>query len=84
MAEAVGLAASIAGLIGITGQPGKGILFIKGFLDDAKDAPDDIRLLSVEVELLSSAAQKTESLLVMCQQDGLEFDLEEECKALKT
>jgi hypothetical protein len=51
-------------------------------LDDAKDTTDDIRSLSAEVGLLSSAAQKTKSLLVMCQQGGLEFDFEER-KALK-
>lgn len=83
MAEAVGLAASVAGLLGITGQLLNGILFIKGFLDDTKNAPDDIHVLSDEVELLSSAAQRTESLLVMCEHDGLELDLEEERKALK-
>lgn len=83
MAEVVGLAASVAGLVGIIGQLGKGVLLVKGFLDDAKDAPDNIRSLSAEAGLLSSAAQKTGRLLVMCQQDGLELDLEEEHKALK-
>ncbi|KAE9374056.1 hypothetical protein N431DRAFT_556475 [Stipitochalara longipes BDJ] len=40
-------------------------------------------MFSDEVELLSSAAQRTERLLITCQQDGLELDLEEERKALK-
>ncbi|KAN0102620.1 hypothetical protein V8E51_010933 [Hyaloscypha variabilis] len=43
--EAVGFAASITGLLGITGQLLNGILFIKGFLNDAIDAPEDIRSL---------------------------------------
>jgi len=79
----VGFAASITGLLGITGQLLSGIIFIKGLLNDTIDAPEDIRSLAAEVELLSSAARKTESLLVKCQEDGMNLDLEEERKALK-
>ncbi|PVH78525.1 hypothetical protein DL98DRAFT_590269 [Cadophora sp. DSE1049] len=82
MAEVVGLAASIAGLLAITGQIGKSILFIKGFLEDTKNAPEEIRSLACEIELLSSAAKKTDTLLVKCQADGLDIDLEEEKKGL--
>ncbi|KAK0111701.1 hypothetical protein ONS95_002044 [Cadophora gregata] len=83
MAEVVGLAASIAGLVGITGQIGKSILFIKGFLEDARDAPEEIRSLASELELLASAAMKTDTLLVKCQTDGVVINLEEERKGLK-
>ena len=83
MAEVVGLAASIAGLVAITGQIGKSILFIKGFLEDTKNAPEDIRSLAYEIELLSSAAEKTNALLSKCHDDGLDFDVEDEERGLK-
>ncbi|KAH7400462.1 hypothetical protein BKA64DRAFT_482361 [Cadophora sp. MPI-SDFR-AT-0126] len=83
MAEAVGLAASIASLVAIVGQVGKSVLFIKGFFEDIKNAPDDIRSLAEEIEMLASAAQKTKGLLVKYQETGLGLDVENECKALK-
>ncbi len=83
MAEAVGFAAGIAGLIGITGQLGKGVLFLKGLLEDISNAPGYIRSLAAELELLGSAAAKTDKLLVKCRNDGLDFGLEEERKELK-
>ena len=82
MAEVVGLAASVAGLVGITGQIGKSIIFVKGFLEDTKNAPDEVRSLAAEIELLGSAAEKTDRLLVKCQADGLDIDLNEERKGL--
>ncbi|KAG4443854.1 hypothetical protein IFR05_000620 [Cadophora sp. M221] len=82
MAEIVGLAASVAGLVAITGQIGKSIIFIKGFLEDAKNAPEEIRSLAAEIGLLGSAAEKTDALLVKCHADGVEIDLEEERKGL--
>ncbi|KAH7317896.1 hypothetical protein BKA65DRAFT_109683 [Rhexocercosporidium sp. MPI-PUGE-AT-0058] len=82
MAEVVGLAASVAGLVALTGQIGKSILFIKGFLEDTKNAPEEIHSLAAEIELLGSAAKKTDGLLVKCNADGLDIDLEEERKGL--
>ncbi|KAL2071793.1 hypothetical protein VTL71DRAFT_13028 [Oculimacula yallundae] len=82
MAEAIGLAASVAGLIAFTGQIAKTGLFIKGFLSDVKNAPDDIRSLAIEFELLSSAAAKTESMLVKCQRSGIDLDLKDESKVM--
>lgn len=82
MAEIVGLAASVAGLVAITGQIGKSILFIKVFLEDTKNAPEEVRSLAAEIELLGSAAEKTDALLVKCHADGIEIDLEEERKGL--
>ena len=78
MAEVVGLAASVAGLLAITGQIGKSILFIKGFLEDTKNAPEEIRSLAYEIELLSSAAEKTNALLSKCQDEGLDIDVEDQ------
>lgn len=43
MAEAVGLAASIAGLIGLAGQVLQGGLFIQQFFEDVRDAPAGVR-----------------------------------------
>jgi len=82
MAEVVGLAASVAGLVAITGQIGKSISFIKGFLEDTKNAPEEIRSLASEIELLSSAAEKTNALLTRCHADGLVIDVEDEERGL--
>ena len=57
MAEALGLAASVAGLVGLAGQLFNGCMFVKGFLDDAKNAPEDIRAIHKEIEILAAAAQ---------------------------
>lgn len=44
MAEAaVGLAASVAGLVGLTGQALQGCLFVKNFLGDVKNATEDVK-----------------------------------------
>ncbi|KAL2065257.1 hypothetical protein VTL71DRAFT_2926 [Oculimacula yallundae] len=82
MAEVVGLAASIAGLLGITGQIGKSALFIKGFLEDTKNALEEVLRLAAEIELLATAAKKTDVLLSQCHADELFPDLEDERKAL--
>ncbi|KAH7386523.1 hypothetical protein BKA64DRAFT_145402 [Cadophora sp. MPI-SDFR-AT-0126] len=82
MAEIVGLTASIAGLVALTCQIGKSVLFIKGFLEDTKNAPEDIRSLASEIDLLCSAAKTTDTLLVKCQAEGLDMDFEEEHKGL--
>ena len=57
MAEALGFAASAAGLVGLAGQLFNGCMFVKGFLDDAENAPEDIRALHKEIEILAAAAQ---------------------------
>jgi hypothetical protein len=44
MAEAVGLAASIAGLIGLTGRIIQSTLFIQKFFKDIRDAPEEARI----------------------------------------
>ncbi|KAI9872619.1 MAG: hypothetical protein M1830_001403, partial [Pleopsidium flavum] len=50
MAEALGAAGSIAGLIGLAGQIAQGVLFLHGFFNDIRDAPDEIRDLRVELD----------------------------------
>ncbi|CZS96143.1 uncharacterized protein RAG0_05582 [Rhynchosporium agropyri] len=82
MAEAVGLAASIAGPIGNTGQIAKTGLFIKGFLSDIKNAPDNIRSLAAEIESLSTAATKTEDILTKYKSLDTNVDFEAECEDL--
>jgi hypothetical protein len=42
MAEAVALAASVAGLVGLTGQIIQGTLFIQKFFEDVRDAPAEV------------------------------------------
>lgn len=44
MAEAVGLAASIAGLVGIAGQILKGALFIREFVEDVSSIRFRLRI----------------------------------------
>lgn len=63
MAEAVGFAASIAGLLGLAGQILKGCLFVKEFLGDIKNAPAEVKALFNEIEILSSAITITAELL---------------------
>jgi hypothetical protein len=50
MAEAVGLAASIAGLIGLAGQVLQGGLFIQQFFEDVRGAPAEVLDLRDELE----------------------------------
>ncbi|XMA07321.1 hypothetical protein WAI453_000112 [Rhynchosporium graminicola] len=80
MAEAVGLAASIAGLIWNTGQIAKTGLFIKGFLSAIKDAPNYIRSLAAELESLSAAAAKTGGTPTKCKSLDMNVDFEGERK----
>jgi hypothetical protein len=63
MAEAIGLAGSVAGLVGLAGQLLNGCRLVKGFLDDAKQAPDDIRDLHMEMGILAAEADKISTLL---------------------
>ena len=61
MAEAVGLAASVAGLVGLAGQVLQGGLFIQQFFEDIRDAPAKVLDLRDELELFAFVASDTES-----------------------
>jgi hypothetical protein len=63
MAEAAGLAASIAGLVGLAGQVLQGGLFIKQFFEDVRDAPVEVLDLRDELELFAFVVRDTEKLL---------------------
>jgi hypothetical protein len=48
MAEAIGIAASVIGIVGFAGQVSQGCQIISTFLDDFKDAPayiDDLKAI---------------------------------------
>ena len=62
MAKAIGLAPSVAGLVGLAGQLLNGCIFVKGFLGDAKDTPTDIRDLHTEMDILAAEAGKLSTL----------------------
>lgn len=52
MAEAVGLAASIAGLVSLAGQVFSGCVTLKALFDDTRNALEDIRRLHAELGIL--------------------------------
>jgi hypothetical protein len=52
MAEAIGLGASVVAFIGLAGQVIQGCQYTHTILDDVKNAPDDIRSLHTEINLL--------------------------------
>ncbi|KAL3417622.1 hypothetical protein PVAG01_10632 [Phlyctema vagabunda] len=61
MSDVIGLAASIAGLAGFSGQLLEGCLFLKGFLDDLKHASSDIKYLATEIQLIQSITREISS-----------------------
>ena len=68
MAEAIGLAASVAGLVELAGQLGSGCMKVKGFLDDTKDAPADIRDLHTAMGILAKEAERVSTLFTKSNQ----------------
>jgi hypothetical protein len=63
MAEAVALAASVAGLVGLSGQILQGSLFLRQFLEDIRDAPSEVCDLKDEIELFTLVASDTDRLV---------------------
>lgn len=53
MAEAVGLTASIISIVGLAGKIVEGIIKLKGFVDDVKHAPEDMKFTLAELERLA-------------------------------
>jgi hypothetical protein len=74
MAEAVALAASIAGLVGLAGQVLQGSLFIQEFFEDMCDAPAEVLDLRDELELFTFVASDTNKLLQTASQTYLSID----------
>lgn len=62
MAEILGIVSGAAGLVGLSGQILQGCLFAKAFFNDVKNAPDDIKRILEELEILQAAAEKTKLL----------------------
>jgi hypothetical protein len=63
MAEAVGFAASITGMLGLSGQIIQGSLFIREFFDDLHNAPTEVCDLKDEIELFTVVASDTEIIV---------------------
>jgi hypothetical protein len=74
MAEAAGLAASVAGLVGLAGQVLRGGLFIKQFFEDVSEAPDEVLDLRDELELFAFIVRDTEKLLQRASETRLSID----------
>ena len=51
MAEALGIAGSVAGLVGISGQILQGCQYVRTLIDDVRDASDDLQVLKTEIDL---------------------------------
>jgi hypothetical protein len=74
MAEVLGIAASAAGIIGLTGQIAQGCFFIKNFLSDVKSAPEDVQRLKRELELIGALAKTTKKVVRQSAQLGIELE----------
>jgi len=83
MAEAVGLAASFAGLIGLSGQVLQGSLFIRKFFDDVREAPAEVLDLKDELELFTLVARDTEKLFQQASLAGISIENPTSTRALE-
>jgi hypothetical protein len=63
MADPLSVSASVAGLIGLTGQLLSGCLYLKGFYNDVKNAPKEVASLATELNALSDVVQDTSDRL---------------------
>lgn len=63
MADPLSIAASVAGLLGLTGQVLHGCKVVKKFLDDVVNAPVEIRSLGHEINILVAMMNDFETLL---------------------
>jgi len=63
MAEAIGLAASIAGLAALAGKLTQGCIYLKGVFEDIKNAPKDVQLLITELNILLGVSKSIEARL---------------------
>lgn len=60
MAEVIGIVASAVSISQLTGQIAEGIIKLKGFWDQVKDAPEDISYLIRELEVLKNVLYELE------------------------
>jgi hypothetical protein len=70
MAEAIGLGASVVAFIGLAGQVIQGCQYTHTILDDVKNAPDDIRSLHTEINLLDRTLETFKNLLTQLSNTG--------------
>ena len=71
MAETVGLAASIVGLIGLAGKLTEGCIYLRSFFEGVKNAPEDVQLIYNELEILLGASKAIETRLEAGVLDGM-------------
>lgn len=62
MAEILGTVAGAAGLVGLSGQILQGCLVVRGFFEDARNAPKDVQQILKELDALEATAKKTKIL----------------------
>jgi hypothetical protein len=86
-AEALGFGASVAAFIGLAGQIVSGCQYISNLLDDARDAPKDLRALRNEVETVQGSVSFFQKTLSLLDQDNIcdeaKSTLEETASAVK-
>jgi 3-polyprenyl-4-hydroxybenzoate decarboxylase len=63
MAELLATAGSVVGFIGLAGQVAQGCTFIWNFVEDVKDAPEDLRRLKEELKLTKDVSSALGILL---------------------
>jgi len=63
MAEAVALAASIAGLTALAGKLTQGCLYLKSVFEDIKNVPKNVQLLVTELDILLRISKSIEARL---------------------
>jgi hypothetical protein len=83
MTEILGTAASLAGLLGLCGQILQGCLFLRDLIEGARDAPEDVRLLLSELEILSTAVNSTKDVFEQTSQWSLAINVNAYEAALK-
>jgi hypothetical protein len=83
--EALGVAANVTAVVGIAGQVLRGCAYLSTISDDARDAPQDLQSLRLELRIIEQIVASTPSqqrdALVLCQQavDALRADVDKYC-----
>lgn len=69
MAE-IGIVANIIGIAGVVGQVTQGCMYLKSLINDVKDAPEEVRDLQKEVDLVSASITKLHTIYEQLTQSG--------------
>lgn len=69
MAE-LGAVASVVGIVGFVGQITEGCVYLNRLIGDIKDAPQEVRTLWNEVELVRTVAARLKTIYEQIDQSG--------------